>query len=189
MLPGWIVGDMAALEDSGVAFAERTCAVALSDPSGANECTRQPSTLDGLLLGDGATTAAYWTYASYASLVGRRIAVASPSPSLSILGVAMPDGGVRLLVGRHATCTQPVNPDCPFALPLPTPVSVPLTLAVPWAGPTLLKIQRIPNVRGPVSGLLPVSSATVVGVGGVIHATLPGMWDGDAMVVTAEPAN
>lgn len=188
LLPGWIVGDVAAFEGSGVTWADRTCAVTLTDPAAGNECTRSPSTLDGLLLGDGLPTAAYWTYRAYSTLAGRRVAVFSSSPTLSVIGTRDPAGAVRVLIGRHETCTHAVNPDCDDDAPLPNTLSLPMVVAVPWNGPAAVTVDRIANVRGAVSGPVRVVTVTVDAPDRVLRLTIPGIGDGDAFVVTARPA-
>lgn len=188
LLPGWIVGDMAALESSGVAWADRTCAVTFNDPAAGDECSRSPSTLDGLLLGDGDPTAAYWTYRTYAAFGGRRVAVFSSTPTVSVVATRDPTGTVRALIGRHETCTRAVNADCTDSTSLPKPIWVPMVMAVPWSGAASVTIQRIPNVRGPVGSPSTVSSGTVALDNGVLRLTVPDVADGDAFVVTAKPA-
>jgi hypothetical protein len=185
LLPGWIVGDMAALESSGVAFADRTCAVTMTDPSAGDECGHSPSTLDGLLLANGNATAAYWAYRVYATFHGSRISTWTPTPTMSILGTRDATA-VRLLIGRHQTCTQPVNADCTDAQPLPPPVSVPLVVTVPWASPTTVTIDRIANVRGPAPPPARVRSEVVTPSRGVVTLTVAGVGDGDAFVVTLQ---
>jgi hypothetical protein len=188
LLPGWIVGDMSALESSGVAWADRTCAVTFTDPAAGDECSRSPSTLDGLLLADGDPTAAYWTYRTYAAFGGRRVAVFSSSPTVSVLATRDPTGTVHVLVGRHETCTRSVNADCTDSAALPPPIWVPMVMAVPWSGAAAVTVQRIPNVRGRVGSPSTVSTGTVSLDNGVLRLTVPAVGDGDALVVTARPA-
>ena len=187
LLPGWIVGDMAALESAGVAFASRMCAPTATDPGGGSECDGPPGTLDGLLLGTGQPTAAYWAYAAYAALHGVQLDTFSPSPTISILGVRDPAGAVHLLIGRHVTCTRVVNADCPFPTPSPPPVAIPLAMTLPWSGPTHVTVRRIPNRRGVVAGLDMLATTRVTVIDGVLSLVLPPLGDGEALVVDVQP--
>jgi len=189
VIPGWMTGEIAAIESSGVALAERTCWPSASDPAAGDPCFHSPSTLDGLLLADGRPTSAYWVRQAYSALSGPLIRMASSDVTFS--GLAAIGGGdvVRILVGRHATCTSQVNPDCSApASTTPPPADVTVQLRVPWSGATNLVVQQIPNVRGAVNGPTAVMAGTEQAVGGDVSVVLPHFSDGDSFSVVVRPS-
>lgn len=189
VIPGWTEGEIAAIESSDVAFAERACWATASDPTAADPCFHSPSTLDGLLLGDGRTAANYWVRQAYSALSGRLISTTASDVSFSGLAAISAANVVRILVGRHVTCTSQVNPDCSTpARDTPPPADVTVQLRVPWSGSTNLLVQRIPNVRGVVNGPTTVEAVTEPAVGGALTAMLPQFNDGDAFSVTLRPS-
>jgi hypothetical protein len=188
LLPGWIVGDVAALENAGVGWAGMTCWPTATVINGGGSCTSTPSTLDELLLADGSRTAAYWTYVAYASMTGQRIPATSPFQTVSVLGSIAPGNVVQLLIGRHVTCTAPVNADCADGQAVPAPSNMPVSISVPWSGSSRVTVQRIANARGPVAGIPAGQVQGAESVNGLIQYTLGGLADGQAVLLTVTPA-
>jgi hypothetical protein len=190
VLPGWTAGEIAAVESSSVAFAERSCWATASDPAAGNPCFHTPSTLDGLLLGDGRPTSNYWVRQAYSALSGRLISTASSDVSFSAVAAISAADDIRVLVGRHVTCTSQINPDCSTpARDTPRAADVTVQLLVPWSGPTNLLVQRIPNIRGPVNGPTTVAAVTEPAVRGALTVVLPQFSDEDAFSVMLRPSD
>jgi hypothetical protein len=189
VLPGWIAGEIAALEHAGVTYADRTCWVTATDPASPGGCNSYPSTLDELLLSTGDRAAAYHVFAAYAALQGTLVSTSPSDVTFSELGAIDGAGTLRLLVGRHVGCTAAVNADCPFpASWTPPPVDVPISVTLPWSGSARVVVQRIPNVRGPVPAPITVTSTVMTVTGGQLNVLLPTFADGDAMTITVQPA-
>lgn len=189
VIPGWTLGEIAAIESSQVAWADRTCWDTLSDPTVTNSCFRSPSTLDGLLLGNGLPTAGYWLRHAYTTLAGQRLPAVPSDVTFSALAALGAGQVIRTLVGRHATCTRQVNLDCSMpASSTPPPADVALHLRVPWGGPTDVLVQLIPNVRGAVNGPTTILSAALAPIHGSLTVILPEFSDGDAFSVEVRPS-
>ncbi|MDQ1713103.1 MAG: hypothetical protein QOE45_2553 [Frankiaceae bacterium] len=174
--PAWNVGWFAAMEQAGVAVANRAC-WDTSDTPTSTVYSGCAAGVDGLFLSDGVTpTAVYWTHRAYADLVGDRLTITGRDPHLSVLAARDTGGVVRVLAGRQSNDGS-----------LPT-VNVPLDVAMP-SGVTsaTVVVQRIPNQRGALTGPVAVSSGSVSVTSGRLALTLPSVADGEAMIVTITP--
>jgi hypothetical protein len=191
LLPGWTAGWLGAFEQANVDGANRACAMAI-DTAGRSysECAR--GVLDGLLIGDEKTPQAnYWVHRAYADMTGERLATSSSDDAVTAFATAGPDGTVRVLLGRHKSCTRSVNSECTepsSATPPPKPAK--LTVSLPGT-PTSVRvsIRRIPNVRGPMRAPIDVQSSPATGdvVDGALTVNLDAVADGEAYVVTVRP--
>jgi hypothetical protein len=188
-VPGWYAGELDALESSGVSSADRTCRYTLTAPTSPGGCTNNPTNLDELLTSTGGTSGDYQVLEAYAQLAGSRIATATSDDSFSALGAIDGSGTVRMLVGRHYSCTAAVNPDCQQPVSAtPPPTSVPLTVRVPWTGMAQVTLARIPDTPGKVvSAPQVVQTSSVTVSGGSVVLTLPSVADGEAWTVTITP--
>ena len=94
LVPGWDVGQLAAMDAAGVTEANRSCYGTCAD-----------GYLDGLLAGDGKTPLpGYWVYALYAKIAGRQLPVATTFTGVTGLATVAPSGQVTVLLGRHQGC-------------------------------------------------------------------------------------
>jgi len=179
-VPGWKVGYLAAEENAGVDAADVSCwPLDNDDPAG---CANP--TLGGLLEKDDSTPrAAYWVHKAYADMRGTRLDASSSVPFLSAFGVAQGGGGPwEVLLGRHQSCTSPVNSLCQepaSAVPAPLPLAVAIRVGGPDRTVTVA-IERIPDDSGPMPDAPPPSSQQVVVRGGVVRFSIPAFADGEA---------
>jgi hypothetical protein len=177
-LPGWNVGFFRALEDGGVSQANRSC-------WGPDECNTQ---LDGLVDGTWAPTAAWWTHKAYADLAqGARVGVTSTS-SWQVDGLATrddPNRTVRMLIGRHWSCNQDVNPWCANGTSV-APASMAVTIDWPYgSSPVHVSVDRLPAGTGALAAPLPVASSVMTPAGGTLTVMVPAVSDGDAISIAA----
>jgi hypothetical protein len=186
-IPGWTLGDIAAIEAASVDRAGRSCWPE-QGPGGANYDDCSAPTLDGLLSKDGSTPRAnYWVYATYARMTGRLVATASSEATISVLAT-MDDGPERVqaMVGRHVSCLPGVNLSCnrpDSVTAAPTPVAV--DVRVPWAtGSAKVTIAQVSATWGPVHNPLTIFQGSVPVTGGRLALALPVVADGEVYLVT-----
>ena len=162
--PGWIVGDMAALEAPAVSQADYTCPTS-------DACVRY---FDGLLGVGGVPQLSYWVFKSFAQLQGHRAVVSTTGSNLTAVA-ATDDAQVDLLLGRHDACGTPPEQFVGAAVPSQTcpgltasarpAVAVPLTLHVPWpAGVASVRIRLFRNQPHGAVGHRPVPNEPAVTV-------------------------
>ena len=174
LIPGWAVGWISALEQAGVSAANRACWS--RPPAIPNECF--DGGLDGLLVpGSGRPAAVYWVHAAYAQMTGERLPTASPDATVSAFATER-GSTVRILVGRHVSCSVTNQGSCAPSAPVP-PAKV--TLRGSWRT-VRVSVQRIPASAGAMASP-PVM--TFVTTGPIV---LPAVADGDAYLVTLVPA-
>jgi hypothetical protein len=181
LLPGWMAGNIAALEQANVDQANRSC-------WGGVECF-EPA-LDGLLTPDGTQTrAVYWVAAAYGTMTGRRVPVSTTQDGVTGFATFDPaTSTVRVLLGRHESCTAQTNPYCDQpATATPAPVAVVATIKIATRNGLRVAVARIPNVSGPVGLPQQVSTTSVLPARGVVTVPLPAFADGDAYVITLSP--
>ncbi len=186
-IPGWTLGDIAAIEAAAVDRAGRSCWPEQA-PGGAlsNDCATP--TLDGVLSMDGSTPRAnYWVYASYAAMVGRLVASGSSDAAISVLA-ARDDGSERVqaMVGRHVSCLPSSNPSCtrPDAVTV-APVPVAVDVRVPWATATAeVSIARVSPTWDPVPTLPTIFHGAVPVAAGHLSLALPAVADGEVYLIT-----
>ena len=174
--PGWDVNYLAAITDSGVDLAGRTCFE--------NDCF-QPD-LDGLLTSDGTQTLPdYWVRAFYGGMAGQMVTASSSDDSLR--SVASYDGSktVDVLLGRGIGCTDSTR--CGGMGAPAGPVRETTTVTVPWGSGTVGIVGR--DISGasisPYGQPAPsVSSTLRVPPNGVITLSVPSFADGDAWTYT-----
>ncbi|MDQ6617828.1 MAG: hypothetical protein M3083_24545, partial [Actinomycetota bacterium] len=186
-IPGWTVGDMAALERASVDRAGRSCWTE-QDPGGSVYDDCPTPTLDGLLARDGLTPRAnYWVYATYATMTGRIVSAASSDATVSVLATR-DDRSDRVvaMIGRHVSCLPGVNLNCayPDAVTVP-PTTVTVGVLVPWAGANAqVTIARVPPRWDPVVQPPTTFKGPVPVTGGRLILSLPAVADGDVFVVS-----
>jgi hypothetical protein len=139
-IPGWTLGDIAALEAAGVDWAGRTCwPEPVAGGPVVDDCAA--STLDGLLAGNGsAPRANYWVYATYAQMTGELVAATSSNASISVLAARSDSNQhVVALIGRHVGCLPSVNLSCTGSDAVSVaPTGVTVGVRVPWKGPSAM---------------------------------------------------
>jgi hypothetical protein len=183
LVPGWMVGNIAALEEANVNQANHSC-------WGGVECF-EPA-LDGLLTPDGTQTrAVYWVAAAYGAMTGRRVPVSTTQDGVTGFATFDPaTSTVRLLLGRHVSCTARTNPYCEEpASATPGPVGVAVTIKIASSNRQQVTIARIPDVSGPLGLPQQVSTTTVTPTQGVVEVPIPAFADGDAYVITLSPTS
>lgn len=186
LIPGFAVAWVSALENAGVAEATRGC---WHEPDALGRVVAECNEggLDGLLQpGSGLPQDLYWVHWAYGQMTGVRVGVSSTDPSVS--GYATYDattGQIKVLIGRHASCTAAVRVDCTqpvSATPPPKTVVVRIRTPAGWSATTVSSL-RIPNVPGPMVGLTPSSAGAFPS--GQVNVTIGGFVDGDAYALTA----
>jgi hypothetical protein len=166
LLPGWDVGQLAAMDDAGVTEANRSCYATCDD-----------GYLDGLLAGDGRTPLpGYWVYALYAKITGRQLPLATTFTGVTGIAVTAPAGPVTVLLGRHQGCSAPTAA-C-------RPGTVPLLVRVPFRGRVTIAVAIIPGGLRPLA--FPVVEPPVqrTVTQGEVSILTPVIDDGDAVAVT-----
>jgi hypothetical protein len=187
VIPGWAVGNLAALETSHVGGAGLAC---WSDQSywGAtyNDCANP--TLDGLFNLDGTGHRSnYYVYQAYAGMAGAAVPVTTSDDSISGLATANPTARtVQALVGRHLTCLVSVNPNCgqPSTW-VATPVATSISVKLPWAATTAqVTVSQIPATWQIVNAPTVAFQGTVAVNNGVASIPIAAFADGDAYTVS-----
>lgn len=175
LLPGWSVGRIAALDEANVAGANRSCW---------GNCSA--ASLDGLLAPDGLTRLPdYWVYAFYASMAGHTVPVSSTDTGVTGLATVDGTGTVKVLVGRHQSCTAAVSVFCPVLAAGQVSVKV----QIPRASRVRVTVAPIPlgaTTTAPLTSLSPVTNTQAV-VEGSVTITTPALFDGDAAEITVNP--
>jgi hypothetical protein len=188
LIPGWEIAWINALESAGVAQA-------------VTACWKEPETqgkvgsdcggggLDGMFQTDtGQPQALYWVHLAYAEMVGERVQASSTDPNISAYATYNAvSGSIQVLIGRHASCTPLVHPECTqpaSATPGPEPVN--LRVKLPWGWTAVEAFsQRIPNLRGPMSSPATVDNGLFLAPQISIPVSGPvGVTDGDAYAFT-----
>jgi hypothetical protein len=149
--------------------------------------------LDGLLIPDsGIPQAVYSVHRAYADMTGNRVPTASTDPYVTAFATNDPAAStVQVLLGREQSCTPAVRSDCPeFSSPAPPPTDVQLRVNLPrsWPRAATVRVERIPNVTGPLPGPLPVAAVPVTLGPGWVSIPISAFADGDAYVVTVAAA-
>ena len=174
-IPGWDLADLVSLNDSGVDQANRSCWF--------GDCVQ--SSLDGLLTPDGAQALPdYWVRLDYAGMKGVRVRAMSNSRSVYSLAAFDPAGAtLTAIVGRAVGCAQ--DPRCPARYADAAPVTVTVSIQVPWSsGTAVVDEQRISGRSITPTSRPAVSAATAPiipsGAGGRVVVALTNFDDGDA---------
>jgi hypothetical protein len=184
-IPGWTLGELAALERSSIDRAGRSCWPD-QDATGAPVDDCAAPTLDGLLGVDGSTPSAnYFVYATYARMKGSLVAATASDESVSVLASRADSGPVTAMVGRDVGCLPGPNLSCHRATPTPPPVAavVAIHLPGPAGGQAEVSVVRISPTWGPTvplaafRGPLPVAA-------GVVTVPVPALADGEVYVIT-----
>lgn len=190
-LPGWVVGELGALDGAGVDGAMRTCWWNPQEPLQSSDC--QGGALDGLLMPSGgsmAPTGTYQAYLAYAQMTGQRIPLRSSNTSIT--GVATTDGqDLRVLVGQHWSCDVMHNLLCPLGSPQRGAATTALRLRLPSPGTYRLAATDLPydSLSNPSPSVYTAAPSTVTtDAGGWATFTLGGLADGDARSIVLTPA-
>jgi hypothetical protein len=183
-VPGWMVGDISALEGAGANEGMLTCVTGFA-------CT---SLLDGLIGDDGAPQMPYWVMRAYSAMSGERLSTSTSGSNLYTLATRA-GGAIEALVGRADDCWG--GEQCPqFHGSADGPVRLLLSVAVP-VGVKVVE-ARVEPLRDSASS--PVGSNDVPAAPadrvmrirvrrGRATVRLGGAGDGDAFYVTVSPAH
>jgi len=185
--PGWTVGNIAALEGSGVDEANRSCVpdAGCADQADGLLVPSSPATLSSQL-GVSNTpetvspSAVYWPYLFYAQMNGVTVPVSSSAEQVSGFAVVnATTRTLRVLLGRHEDMTGANE----------NGESISMTVAVPWSTPTVaVAEQAYPDYGGPV-GQPPTTSVTVSVMNGMATFTIPAIGPEDAYGITVTPTS
>jgi hypothetical protein len=225
LVPGWNAGYITAIEDADVDRANRSCwgdnqpydldgdgTIEADNGQGQNEQSvfydecfglhvgNQVRVLNGLFTLQGQPQADYWVHRFYADMAGTRVATSADDDFASAF--ATRDDAtetVRVMAGRHYSCTPAVNPHCvgspnvthhDVSRTTPPPAAGAMSVKWPYpSGNVVVEVQRVPNVRGAVIAPTTVSTTTVAAVSGQsFEIALGNVADGEAITVTARPA-
>lgn len=186
-IPGWMVGDFAALESSGADEGMLTC---VSEAA----CT---DLLDGLIGSDGNPQMPYWVMQAYSQMSGELVQTSASGSNLYALATDVAGSEtVEALVGRADDCWGGVQ--CPqFQAPTAAPVDGSLSVAIPWQVSAVdVTINPFPNSARNPTGDNDVDSqpaATVISdvpvQNGSVSVPLGSVGDGDAFYVTVAPGS
>ncbi|HVA08790.1 MAG TPA: hypothetical protein VNG12_18810, partial [Acidimicrobiales bacterium] len=170
-----------------------SCSGSTANPAG---------TLDGLFsspcLGSEALqpNGNYWVYRYYAGMNGERLTTDTSDQTLTALATKNDAAQeMRLLVGRHETCTPAANPsDCSAQstddiamLPVPGPAMVSISVKYPYSPTSVqVSIAHIPNSSAAVGQPTPVTRTLPV-TNGIVTIPINAFADGDAYTVTITP--
>jgi hypothetical protein len=184
-VPGWMVGDIQALETAGADQGMITCATG----DGCN------SLLDGLLGFDGSPQMPYWVMLAYSQMTGARVDSSASGTNLYTLATRVDSSHtIEALIGRADDCFG--GDQCPQLHSVSaSPVKLSLSVAVPWALKTVnVTVQAFPNTASSPIGQNDVASAPqptlIRGVAvsnGKVSLSIPSVYDGDALYVTISP--
>jgi hypothetical protein len=187
LIPGWSVAWIDALEKAGVDQANRACWHG-PDVTGRRIAECDEGSLDGLFVpASGVPQALYYVYRAYADMAGgTRLATTTTDPYVTAFASRSAANVVRILVGRHQSCTATVRPDCNEpASATPAPINVVLRIGLPpSAVAAALAVERIPNFSGAVAGTQPILSAPITPTDGILQVPLLRFADGDAYLIT-----
>jgi hypothetical protein len=181
LIPGWLAGDIAALEDADVDQADHSC-------WSQTEC--YSGDLDGLLAPDGVHgRAVYWVAAFYGSMTGTRVPVHTSDAALTGFATRDPTGKVLILLGRHQSCTAAANPFCNESQastppPARTNLNVRLTSDPAHVHVQIAVIPNKPGVVVPVT----VSDEADATTGNLVHVPINTFADGDAYAISITPS-
>lgn len=195
-IPGWTLGDLAALEAAGVDRSGRSCwpeVVPGSPPF--DDCSAP--TLDGLLADNGTVPRAdYWVYATYTHLTGTVVATASSDATIPVVAARTSDARVVAMIGRDVGCLPAANEICAAAQAAGTaaaapvasanaPVPVSVGVRLPWAASTAkVAVSVIDPSWLPVTAPRQVVSGSRTVVGGLLDLSLPAVADGQVYLVS-----
>lgn len=180
-IPGWMVGDFAALEQARANAGMMTCAAAVA-------CTRL---FDGLLGYDQQPQMPYWVMRAYANMSGDRLESSTPAKNIYALA-SRPSATrtVEILVGRADDCWGEVA--CPqFHGSSAGPVRLSISVAIPRPASSVeVSIRSFPNNASNQIGEndVPVdprpSVRQIPVVRGSATVNIEGVRDGDAFSAT-----
>jgi len=185
-IPGWALGEIAALERAGVDHAGRSCWPGQNSGGSLVDDCAAP-TLDGLLLADGSTPRAdYFVYGTYARMKGQLVPATASDGAVSVLASRVePAGQVVAMVGRDVGCLPGPNLSCHRGTPAPLPVAavVAVHLPGPSAGQADVSVLQIAPAWGPAAPVAAFRGPLAV-TAGVVTVPLPALADGEVYVVT-----
>lgn len=184
-VPGWMVGDFAALEDSGADEGMMTCVDGAA-------CS---NLLDGLIGTDGSPQMPYWVMKAYSDMSGSRLATTSSGSNLYVLATRPSDGrSIEALIGRADDCWG--GEQCPqFHSSADSRVGLSVNVAVPWSTNRVgATVQALPDdASAPIGSNDVATSPSTRTLSGLVvrsgTATIPlaAVGDGEALYVTVEP--
>jgi hypothetical protein len=183
-IPGWMVGDLASLEQSGADQAMLTC---VDGPA----CQ---DLFDGLLGSDGRPQMPYWVMDDYSQMAGQRLAASASGSNLYVLASQAGAGGaIDALIGRADDCWG--GQQCPqFRLPMAAPVQLAVAVAVPSGSSTAtVTVQTLsdsavnPDGANDVPAAPPATTLANLPVSGGRVQVPVAIGEGDALFLTVTP--
>ena len=182
-IPGWLVGDFAALEQSGADQGMMTCPTAA-------DCGQL---LDGLISADGNPQMPYWVMRAYSEMSGSTLPVSTSGSNFFALATVAPSRTIEALIGRADDCFG--GDQCPQSQPSTSPqVALSLSLAIPWSTHAVsVSVEPIPNSPTGTGEqntvpMQPAATTTTASVNsGTARVSIPAVKDGDAFYVVVSP--
>lgn len=181
-IPGWMVGDIASLEQAGADEAMLTC-VATCD-----------NYMDGLIGADSEPQMPYWVMQSYSGMSGERVDTSSSAPNLYALATHNDSSEtVEALIGRADGCW---GGQCPEFQPSSAPqVQVSVTVSIPW-NLSAVDVTVYPFANSATNPIgyndvatepTPTTTADLPVQNGAVSVPINAVGDGDAFYVTVVP--
>lgn len=184
-VPGWMVGDFAALEQSGADQGMMTCV----DGAACHDL------LDGLIGSDGTPQMPYWVTSAYSQMSGDRLATSASGSNLYTLATRVTGSQtVQALIGRADDCWG--GQQCPqFHGASDAPAALTLTAALPGSASSAnVTFEPLPDsATGQVgandvpAAPAPIALDDVPVHSGIVTVPLGAVDDGDAFYVTITP--
>jgi hypothetical protein len=190
--PGWTAGIIAHLESSNVDVANHSCWDVNNDGPSYSSClsgqwgAADEDAADGLFFRDGwSKRSTYWVHQRYGNMTGTRTsAVSADAQGLSAFATRS-GSQHKVLVARHVGCHNSVDPNCPVTLPPAATAAGEVRVKVSTAASTIaVKVERIPDVTGPMTAPTVDFNGTYAVVAGVVTIPLAAIADGDAFAIT-----
>jgi hypothetical protein len=173
-MPGWNIGDIAAIEAAGVNQSMHTC-VELAG------CSDQLDDLFVLTNGVAGPSDTYWPYWFYAQMNGNTVPVTSSQQEISgFATLNAQTSTIMMLLGRH---------DVEGKDGIPPTESTTITVDVPWSTPSVTVTSQPFADTGGVNGEPPIATSTVPVVGGVATITIPAFGSENGYGLTVQPTS
>jgi hypothetical protein len=183
-VPGWMVGDFAALEDSGAAAGMLTCVDGAA-------CS---NLLDGLLGADGQPQMPYWVMSAYSRMSGELVSSSASGSNIYTLATRNDASEtMQALIGRGDDCWG--GQQCPQFHDASAPAAqLSVSVRLPWsASRVTVTVQPLRNSATSPIGFNDVASppatstTTPLVQNGEVTIPVGAAYDGDAFYVTITP--
>lgn len=184
-VPGWMVGDFAALEGAGANEGMLTCVTG-------SACS---NLMDGLIGSDGAPQMPYWVMRAYSQMSGQRVQISASGSNFYVLATRLDSQQtMEALIGRADDCWG--GQQCPqFHAPSDGPVQLSLSVTIPWSlktvnvavGPLRNSATNQIGSSDVPTAPTPVSMTSLAVHNGAVTVPVGSANDGDAFYVTVTP--